>query len=581
MTPWLQKIRWCIVGIALSMLSIHAWTQVSSSPSKTASEPRLALLIGNSTYRSQPLVNAIADVRLMASSLRSVGFEVVALEDANLEQMLKAVNIFSAQLTRRKGVGLFYFAGHGMQLGGDNFLIPIDGTMSREEEVRARSLNAQEVLDKMRRANNRLSLVFFDACRDNPFPRSTRSASSGLARMDASLGMLIAYATAPGAVAEDGRAGNSPFTRHLATQLREPGQRIEDVLKRVRTAVREETKGRQITWDNSALEGDFFFVAADAQAQPLSNGSSSAALATSPTIARPQVTARSPAPDPAAQAMEEEFSKRFKPLLMSELKTGDRFYIDPHWTSTSFVQGVGVVKNPLEDAKGKVITYQGSDTVMETVWGKQESRPRLIFSLPDGTTLPQIVSPYAAEPQRRQKDSLDSKFIPLGRLNDIKQALVGQTVYPTRPGWSRDDDKWSRVQGARRFVPLKVIDVMPGGAGNQALRIVFDAASAPGLASGKSGERWFFFSDAEDLMDDFRLTDPRTRHGDVRESAWDAIELARPSIGLTQTELILAIGQPQRKQRTERAEGVVEVWNYYKRRITIHDGQIKEIEDLP
>jgi uncharacterized caspase-like protein len=577
MMIWRQWLQWCILVMAGCLLTTLSWSQTPNTRVNATGEPRLALLIGNGAYRSQPLDNSVPDVRLMASSLRSVGFEVIALENGNLEQMLKAVNSFSTQLAQRKGVGLFYFAGHGMQLGGDNFLVPIDSRMTREEEVRARSLNAQEVLDKMRRAGNRLNLVFLDACRDNPFPRSTRSGGNGLARMDASLGMLIAYATAPGSVAEDGRTGNSPFTRHLATQLREPGQRIEDVLKRVRTAVREETRGRQITWDNSALEGEFFFVAPGSQPQALS----SAPVAIAPAATPDSPSARSRTPDPEAVVREDELRRRFAPLLMSELKAGDRFYVDPHWTGTTFVQGVGVVKNPLEDAKGKIITYRGRDTVMETVWGKEEPRPRLIFSLPDGTTIPQVISAYAAAPERRQKDSLDSKFVPLGRLDEIKQALVGQTVYPAWPRWSRDDDKWSRVEGARRFVPLKVIDVAPGGAGNPPLRIVFDAASAPGLTAGKSGERWFFFADAEDLLDDFRLTDPRTRHSDVRDSAWDSIELARPSIGLTQTELVLAVGQPQRKQRTERAEGVVEIWNYYKRRIMIQDGQVKEIEDLP
>jgi uncharacterized caspase-like protein len=579
MVWWQRWWTYCILGLAASVLTLPAWAQTVSSRSAGA-EPRLALLIGNAVYRTQPLTNTVPDVRLMASSLRSVGFEVIALEDANLEQMLKAVNTFSTQLAQRKGVGLFYFAGHGMQLGGDNFLIPVDSSMAREEEVRARSLNAQEVLDKMRRAGNRLNLVLLDACRDNPFPRSTRSAATGLARMDASLGMLIAYATAPGAVAEDGRASNSPFSKHFAAQLREPGLRIEDVLKRVRTAVREETKGRQITWDNSALEGDFYFVPPGAQAKPLSATSVAVATAQVAPALSAQPT-RNRAPDAELLALEQQLRQRFKPLMMAELKVDDRFYVDPHWKGVSFQRGVGVVKNPLEDARGKIIRYQGRSTVQEMIWGKLEPRTQLIFSLPDGATFGQIISPYASEPERKQSDALDSKLISVDRLEAMRQALVGQTVYPARPFWYREDNQWSRIQGARRNVPLKVLDVQPGGAGNQDARIVFDATSAPGLVAGKSGERWFFFSGIGDVLDSFRLVDPRSLHSDIRDSAWDSIELARPSIGLTQAELILALGQPERKQRAERAEGVVEVWGYYKRRITFLDGQIKEIEDLP
>jgi uncharacterized caspase-like protein len=575
----------CILGFAAEAAISKAYAQSSGA----GAEPRLALLIGNGAYPSQPLANTVPDVRLMAQSLRSVGFEVIALENANLEQMFKALNQFSDQLAKSKGVGLFYFAGHGMQLGGDNFLIPTDSAMAREEEVRSRSLNAQEVLDKMRRAGNRLNLVLLDACRDNPFPRATRSASTGLARMDASLGMLIAYATAPGAVAEDGAASNGPFSKHLAAQLRETGLRIEDVLKRVRTAVREETKGRQITWDNSALEGDFYFVPPGTQAQLMRATTPSQTVAgTTQAPARAAAVAaavaaaeRSRTPDPALLAAEQQLNALFQPLLMSELKPGDRFFVDPNWSSVSWSRGVGVVVNPLSEAKGKIIRYQGKNSIEEMVWGKLEPRDQLIFSMPDGSTFGQVISPSAAQPQRKQADTLDSKLIPLERLAAIRQALVGKTVYPTRPFWSRSDDTWSRVEGARRFVPLKVVDVQPGGAGNPEARIVFDASSAPSLNAGKAGEQWFFFAGASNLLDSLRLVDPRGLHIEVRVSAWDAIELAKPSIGLTQAELLLALGQPQRKQRTERAEGVVEIWNFYKRRISFSDGLVKEIEDLP
>ena len=560
----------CILGLAALATSNLASAQNA--------EPRLALLIGNGAYPTQPLANTVPDVRLMAQSLRSVGFEVMALENANLEQMLKALNQFSDQLSKRKGVGLFYFAGHGMQLGGDNFLIPTDSRMAREEEVRSRSLNAQEVLDKMRRAGNRLNLVLLDACRDNPFPSSTRSATGGLARMDASLGMLIAYATAPGSVAEDGRSSNSPFSKHLAAQLTTSGLRIEDVLKRVRTAVREETKGRQITWDNSALEGDFYFVPPGTAATALATPTpANAAASTSSSVN----ASRSRVPDAAMLDLEKTLDAQFQPLLMGELKAGDGFYVDPNWSSVSFQQGVGVVINPLEAAKGKVIRYQGQQAIEEMSRGTPQPRVQLIFSMPDGSTFGQVISPSATQPQRRQSSELDSKLIPLERLAALRQAMVGKTVYPMRPFWYRSDDKWSPIEGARRFVPLKVMDVQPGGGGFPEARIVFDAGSAPGLSSGKAGEPWFFFANASNLLASLRLADPRGVHQDVRGSAWDSIELAKPSIGLTQSELILALGQPQRKQRTERAEGVVEVWNYYKRRISMLDGLVKEIEDLP
>lgn len=141
-------------------------------------------------------------------------------------------------------------------MGRQNYLIPVDANIGREEQIRTRALNAQEVLDRMASAGNALNLLFLDACRNDPFPRSTRAATLGLAKMDAVLGMLVSFATAPGSVADDGGGRNSPYSKYLAESMRIPGLRIEDVLKRVR----EETDGRQITWDSSSIEGDFYFL---------------------------------------------------------------------------------------------------------------------------------------------------------------------------------------------------------------------------------------------------------------------------------------------------------------------------------
>lgn len=222
-------------------------------------ERRTALVIGNGAYKAAPLINPVNDVRLVASSLAAAHFKVIKLENATQEQMLKALSDFGAEIDKG-GVGVFYFAGHGVQVGRQNYLIPVDANISREEQIRTRALNAQEVLDRMASAGNALNLLFLDACRNDPFPRSTRAATLGLAKMDAVLGMLVSFATAPGSVADDGGGRNSPYSKYLAESMRMPGLRIEDVLKRVRTRVREETDGRQITWDSSSIEGDFYFL---------------------------------------------------------------------------------------------------------------------------------------------------------------------------------------------------------------------------------------------------------------------------------------------------------------------------------
>ena len=242
----------------------HGGAGARATASVVQGERRTALVIGNGAYQSAPLANPVRDARLVAEALLAARFRVIRLENASRETMLKAISEFGNELDLG-GVGVFYYAGHGVQVRGENYLMPVDAKIDREEEIRTRSVNAQEILDRMASAKNGLNLVFLDACRNDPYPRATRSAAAGLAKMDAALGTLISFATSPGNVAEDGNSANSPYSRHLATAMREPGLRIEDVLKRVRSRVREDTNGRQVTWDNSSIEGDFYFHPGEAR----------------------------------------------------------------------------------------------------------------------------------------------------------------------------------------------------------------------------------------------------------------------------------------------------------------------------
>ncbi len=164
-------------------------------------EPRLALLIGNAAYKSAPLANPVNDVRLMELSLKSVGFTVIKAENASMREMRRLVRDFGDRLKATGGVGLFYFAGHGVQVRGENFLVSTDSDIRNEDEVADDAMNANMVLEKMQSAGNRMNLVILDACRDNPFAVKSRSAANGLATMSAPTGTLVAYATAPGSVA--------------------------------------------------------------------------------------------------------------------------------------------------------------------------------------------------------------------------------------------------------------------------------------------------------------------------------------------------------------------------------------------
>jgi Caspase domain/Bacterial pre-peptidase C-terminal domain len=227
-----------------------------------APEVRLALVIGNSAYPTAPLPNPVHDARLMSSTLKALGFTVVEAFNADQKILKRALQDFGERLERsgRDTVGLFYYAGHGIQVGGTNYLIPVDAAIARESDVEIEAVSAQAVLATLDYARNRLNLIIMDACRNNPYARSFRSAARGLARMDAPNGSLIAYATAPGAVAADGRGDNSPYTEALTRVMQEPGVPIEQVFKNARRAVMVETQNQQVPWESSSLTSDFYFI---------------------------------------------------------------------------------------------------------------------------------------------------------------------------------------------------------------------------------------------------------------------------------------------------------------------------------
>ncbi|MGQ0676616.1 MAG: caspase family protein [Rhodospirillales bacterium] len=219
------------------------------------SEPRLALVIGNGAYRDQPLANPVNDAKAMAASLRKLGFAVIERIDAGKSAMESAVLEFGDKL-RGGGVGLFYYAGHGIQSGGRNYLLPVDVRLTTEASVRVYGVDANLVTDLMSDARNRANVVILDACRNNPFVMAMRGASKGLAAIDAARGTLIAYSTAPGQIAADGEGLNSPYTAGLLKALDQPGLKAEEVFKRARVHVADATKGAQTPWESSSLTGD-------------------------------------------------------------------------------------------------------------------------------------------------------------------------------------------------------------------------------------------------------------------------------------------------------------------------------------
>jgi len=230
-------------------------------------ERRTALVIGNSAYAEGPLANPVNDATDMASALQKMGFAVTLLRDADLRRMRDAIETFRRQL-RPGVVGLFYFAGHGLQVKGENYLVPIGARIAREQDVEFETMHVGRILGAMEDAANDVNVIILDACRNNPFARSFRAFQRGLAVTQAITGSLIAYATAPGSVAADGSGRNGVYTSHLLRTMRMPNVPIEQVFKNVRISVMQETNNKQTPWETSSLTGHFMFTSAAEKPAP-------------------------------------------------------------------------------------------------------------------------------------------------------------------------------------------------------------------------------------------------------------------------------------------------------------------------
>jgi len=225
-------------------------------------ENRQALVIGNSQYLSTRLKNPTHDAIDMAEKLSSLNFKVTSLINANLQEMILAIKEFGTTL-RQGGVGLFYYAGHGMQLDGKNYLVPVDAKLQNITDVEFEAVDTDRLLKNLFQAGNRLNLVILDACRDNPFFQNFRSLSNGLTHINAPSGTLVAFSTAPGRISADGVGRNGLFTKHLLTHMGTPGLEVGQMFRRVREAVISESDNRQIPWESSSLVGNFYFNAPD------------------------------------------------------------------------------------------------------------------------------------------------------------------------------------------------------------------------------------------------------------------------------------------------------------------------------
>jgi Caspase domain len=238
---------------------------------------RFALVIGNGAYAgANPLQNPPNDARAMSAALREIGFDVAERIDLNSRDMKRAVIDFGNKLQNYE-VGLFYYAGHGIQSNGKNYLIPVDAEIQKEVDISVDGVDLDTVLAQIESAKNRLNIVILDACRNTFSTRSWRSQGRGLLQIsNAPSGIFIAYATAPGSVAIDNTSGqNGLYTQELLKAVRQPGLRIEEVFKQVRLRVKELSNGQQIPWESSSLEGEFYFIPTGSTVASLNTSNSS------------------------------------------------------------------------------------------------------------------------------------------------------------------------------------------------------------------------------------------------------------------------------------------------------------------
>ena len=239
--------------------STSALPQNTLSSLGTDTQKRIALVIGNTNYELGALTNPENDAQDMAKVLSSLGFEVITGLNLTQQRFDEVIRDFGRRL-QADSVALFYYAGHAIQMNGENYLIPLQSGIQRQSDVRYKAVNVGQILSEMESANNSLNIIILDACRDNPLPRSFRSGQQGLAKIDALKGTVIAYATSPGSLASDGEGRNGLYTKHILSHIKTEGLTIEQLFKKVLQGVSSESGGQQTPWMSSSFTGEFSFA---------------------------------------------------------------------------------------------------------------------------------------------------------------------------------------------------------------------------------------------------------------------------------------------------------------------------------
>jgi uncharacterized caspase-like protein len=263
--------RRMLLGAALGATALHSGRGMAAAPDSRKPDSRIALVIGNGAYRAAPLKNPPGDANAVAKKLRDLGYEVTLRQNTSLRDLIESLREFSVRAPKAS-VRMLFYAGHGVQVKGRNYLVPVDADPKSEEDIPRQSADVGEFVDRLSAIRTGMNIVVLDACRVNPFaggvivgPDGRRlkfrgATPGGLATVDAPVGTLVAFSTAPNGVALDGAEGeHSVYARHLLAHLQTPGLTIEQLFKRVRIGVAQDTARVQVPWESSSLTADFCF----------------------------------------------------------------------------------------------------------------------------------------------------------------------------------------------------------------------------------------------------------------------------------------------------------------------------------
>ncbi|MBL0143595.1 MAG: caspase family protein [Betaproteobacteria bacterium] len=388
-------------NILRALAALTAFAVLSLFAQPAAAESRVALLIGNNTYSTSPLRNAVNDSRDLGAALRELGFKTIVKENTSRADMIAALQEFGKALDGADAA-LFFYAGHAMQFKDRNYLIPVDAVMGSEDDVTFFSVEVGQVFDRMERARTRFNFVILDACRDNPFRDTFKVSATGLAQMSGPSGTLIAYATAPGATAADGFGRNGVYTGHLLQSIKVPDMPVEVLFRKVREGVERDTKRTQTPWELSSIKGDFVFN---------STGRSAAAGAG-------QVPG-SPSADVSAQ-----FELQFWKSVQDSLRVDDiQAYLD------KYPNGVfaGLARNRIDGLTGRRRVASSPAAAAPTSPAASTS----VAASTQGAEKPAAPAPASAEPTPKDVPSRVAARKPSEESGDGKPAVETMAAPPT------------------------------------------------------------------------------------------------------------------------------------------------------